>query len=153
LTPQTEVELADISRGYEESKTNYNSLLQKQNQSQLATSLQKQEQGEQFRIIDPSDLPTKPSSPNRLAISLGGLALGVGAGLGLTVLRERIDVRVWHEKDLEALVAEQVLVSIPRLSTPREDRCHSMYGWLELGAAVGMIIAIAVGNLYILYKG
>jgi len=31
LTPTTEQELADISRGYEESKANYNSLLQKQN--------------------------------------------------------------------------------------------------------------------------
>src|SRR5262249_5913035 len=39
LTPQTEQELADVSRGYEESKANYNSLLQKQNQSHLATNL------------------------------------------------------------------------------------------------------------------
>jgi polysaccharide chain length determinant protein (PEP-CTERM system associated) len=153
LTPQTEVELADISRGYEESKANYNSLLQKQNQSQLATSLQRKEQGEQFRIIDPSSLPPKPSSPNRLGISLVGLALGVGTGLGLTALRELIDVRVWHEKDLEGLVPERVLVSIPRLGTPEEDRYHRIYGWLELGAAMGMIIAIAVGNLYAFYKG
>jgi len=153
LTPQTEVELADISRGYEESKANYNSLLQKQNQSQLATSLQKKEQGEQFRIIDPSSLPAKPSSPNRLGISLVGLALGVGTGLGLTALRELIDVRVWHEKDLEGLVPERVLVSIPRFGTPEEDRYHRIYGWLELGAAIGMIIAITVGNLYAFYKG
>src|ERR1700675_2273900 len=31
LAPQTEQQLADVSRGYEESKANYNSLLQKQN--------------------------------------------------------------------------------------------------------------------------
>ena len=57
LTPQTEQELADISRGYDESMTNYNSLLQKQMQSQLATSLEQRQQGEQFRILDPPSLP------------------------------------------------------------------------------------------------
>jgi len=139
LTPQTEQELADISRGYEESKANYNSLLQKQNQSQLATSLQRKEQGEQFRIIDPPGLPDKPSSPNHLGISLAGLALGVGIGLGLTMLLELVNVRVWHEKDLEGLVPGHVLVSIPRLSTQGEDRYRWVYRWLELGAAVGMI--------------
>ncbi len=71
-TPQTEQELADISRGYEESQLNYNSLLQKQNQSQLATSLEQRQQGQQFRIIDPSSLPYKPSAPNRALVSLGG---------------------------------------------------------------------------------
>ena len=84
MTPETEQELADISRGYEESKANYNSLLQKQNQSQLATNLEQNQQGEQFRIIDPASLPDKPSSPNHLLVSLIGLAAGcryrIGAG-------------------------------------------------------------------------
>src|SRR6266849_3730355 len=63
-TPEREQELADVSRGYEESKANYNSLLQKQNQSQLATSLEQRQQGEQFRILDPPSLPVRPSAPN-----------------------------------------------------------------------------------------
>jgi succinoglycan biosynthesis transport protein ExoP len=76
LTPETEQELADISRGYEESKANYDSLLQKQNQSQLATSLEQRQQGEQFRILDPPSLPARPSAPNHLLISIAGLMLG-----------------------------------------------------------------------------
>jgi polysaccharide biosynthesis transport protein len=153
LTPQTEQELADISRGYEEAKANYNSLLQKQNQSQLATSLQRQEQGEQFRIIDPPSLPNKPSSPNRLLVSLAGLAVGVGIGLALTAVLEVVNVRVWHEKDLEGLVPGHVLVSIPRLNTPEEDRYRSVNQWLEIGAAAAMIILIMLGNLYCFYQG
>jgi hypothetical protein len=73
LTPETEQELADISRGYDESKSNYDSLLQKQMQSQLATSLEQRQQGEQFRVLDPPSLPNKPSAPNHFRISLGGL--------------------------------------------------------------------------------
>ena len=76
LTPQTSrnwrMSLADMMR----SMANYNSLLQKQMQSQLATSLEQRQQGEQFRILDPPSLPIKPTSPNHLLISFSGLAVG-----------------------------------------------------------------------------
>src|SRR5579872_4511233 len=98
LTPDTEQELTNISRGYEESKNNYNSLLQKQMQSQLATSLENTQQGEQFRIVDPPSLPVKPSAPNHLWFSLSGSIAGLMLGLGLAFLRELMDVRFQQEK-------------------------------------------------------
>jgi polysaccharide chain length determinant protein (PEP-CTERM system associated) len=153
MTPETEQELADISRGYEESKANYNSLLQKQNLSQLATSLEQRQQGEQFRIIDPPSLPEKPSSPNHFRVSLIGLALGAGIGLGLVVLLELANARVWHEKELEGLVPGRILVGIPHLSTGREDSLRPLFRWLQVGAALAMTLAIAAGNLYSFYKG
>jgi polysaccharide biosynthesis transport protein len=153
MTPETEQELADVSRGYEESKANYNSLLQKQNQSQLATSLEQHQQGEQFRIIDPPSLPTKRASPNHLLVSLFGLCLGAGIGLGLAALLELTNVRVWHEKELEGLVPGRVLVSIPHLNAEGEDRFHQIFRWLELGMAVGMTLIIVAANLYAFYKG
>ncbi len=104
LTPETEQELINISRGYDESKSNYDSLLQKQMQSQLATSLEQRQQGEQFRIIDPPSLPEKPSAPNRLLFSLGGLFAGALIGLGLAFGLDLLDVRVRQEKDLEGIV-------------------------------------------------
>ncbi len=52
-TPETEQALSVVSRGYDEAKFNYNSLLQKQTQSQLATSLGQEQQGQQFHIVDP----------------------------------------------------------------------------------------------------
>jgi polysaccharide chain length determinant protein (PEP-CTERM system associated) len=153
ITPQTEQELADISRGYEEAKANYNSLLHKQSQSQLATSLEQRQQGEQFRVIDPPSLPDKPSSPNHIHVSLIGLALGLGIGLGLAALLELMNVRVWHEKDLAGLVPGRVLVGIPHLSTNREDRFQRFFRCLEIAAALGMTIVIVAGNLYAFYKG
>ena len=83
--------------------SNYNSLLQKQMQSQLATSLEQRQQGEQFRILDPPSLPIKPSSPNHLVVSLVGLIVGAALGMGLAVLLELTEVRVWQAKDLEGL--------------------------------------------------
>jgi len=153
MTPETEQQLAEVSRGYEESKSNYNSLLQKQMQSQLATSLEQRQQGEQFRVIDPPSVPNKPSAPNHFLVSLGGLGAGFSLGIGLVALLELTDVRVRLEKDLEGLVPARVLVGIPLLSTPRENDLRSLAKWLELGAAVIIVILIVGGNLYAFYKG
>jgi polysaccharide chain length determinant protein (PEP-CTERM system associated) len=153
LTPETEQELADISRGYEESKANYNSLLQKQNQSQLATSLEQRQQGEQFRIIDPPSSPAKPSSPNHFRLSLIGFALGIGVGIGLAAFLEMLDERVHREKDLEGVVIAPVLVSIPHLGSPGEDRHRVLVTFAEIGTAVAMFALIVAGNIYAFYKG
>ncbi len=152
-TPQTEQELADISRGYEESQVNYNSLLQKQNQSQLATSLEQRQQGQQFRIIDPPSMPYKPSAPNRVLVSFGGLILGLAVGAILTAILELTDARVRREQDLQGLVPARVLVGIPRLSTPEEDHRLVRRLWLDRAALAAVLVFIALGNAYSLYKG
>jgi polysaccharide chain length determinant protein (PEP-CTERM system associated) len=153
MTPETEQKLADVSRGYDESKSNYDSLLQKQMQSQLATSLEQQQQGEQFRILDPPSLPNKPSAPNHFRISLGGLGLGIVVGMALAALLELTDIRVYQEKDLQGIVPVRVLVGIPRLSTFQEDHSRLTKRWIQLGALAAMALTIVIGNLYSFYKG
>jgi succinoglycan biosynthesis transport protein ExoP len=152
LTPATEQDLADISRGYEESKSNYNSLLQKQNQSQLATSLEQRQQGEQFRILDPPSLPPRPSAPNHLVISIAGLILGLLAGAGLTALLEMTNIRVRQEKDLEDVIPLKVLVGIPHLGVPGEEGARMRFRRIELGAAVVIALLVLVGNFVAFYK-
>jgi succinoglycan biosynthesis transport protein ExoP len=153
MTPETEQELAVFSRGFDEAKFNYNSLLQKQTQSQLATSLGQQQQGQQFRIIDPPKLPNKPSAPNRFLISLVGLGLGTVLGLGIATFLELTDVRFRQEKDLEGVLPARLLVGIPRLSTPREDRSRLIVRWMECGVVAVMALVIFTGNLYTYYNG
>jgi succinoglycan biosynthesis transport protein ExoP len=153
MTPATEQELADISREYDEAKSNYNSLLQKQNQSQLATSLEQRQQGQQFRIIDPPSVPDKLSSPDRFRISLMGLAVGAAFGLVLTISMEFADSRIWDERDLEGVVSGLVLVGIPHLTTQAESRWRMALGFLEFATALVIVLAIAVGNFYSFYKG
>lgn len=153
MTPVTEQALADVSRGYQESQKNYDSLLAKQAQSQLATNLEDRSQGEQFRLLDPARLPDKPASPNHVLLSLGGLILGIAVGAGLTALFEVTDARVRDEEDLEGLVAARVLVGIPRISTPKEDLDRIRMRWMGRAAAVAVVLLIVAGNIYAFYKG
>jgi polysaccharide chain length determinant protein (PEP-CTERM system associated) len=153
LTPATEQQMAEISRGYEESKANYNSLLQKQLQSQLATSLEQRQQGEQFRVIDPASFPAKPSAPNHLLVSLGGLAFGLAVGFSLTAVLEMTDVRIQNEKELKEILPVRVLVGIPHLSTVDEDRHKTRVKLMEIGAVAAAVILMLAGNLYAFLKG
>ena len=153
MTPVTEQALADVSRGYEESQKNYDSLLAKQAQSQLATNLEQRSQGEQFRVLDSARLPNKPASPNHILLSLGGLIFGLAVGVGLTALLELTDARVRNEEDLEGLVAARVLVGIPRISTQKEDHDRIRMRWMGRVAAVVAVLLIVAGNIYAFYKG
>ena len=153
VTPETEQELLDISRGFDESKANYDSLLQKQTQSQLATSLGKQQQGQRFRVIDPPKLPDKPFAPNRFLISAVGLAAGIVVGLGLATISELTDLRFRKEKDLEGILPARLLIGIPRLRTREEDRALLIRHCLEGCAVAVMAFVMFVGNLYTYYNG
>jgi polysaccharide biosynthesis transport protein len=153
LTPTTEQELTSISRGYEEAKANYTSLQQKAMQSQLATSLQRQQQGDQFHVVDPPSLPKKPAAPNHLLFSLGGLLAGLALGVGLASVLELVDVRIRGEKDLEGILAAGVLVGIPRLTTGKDKAALALRRWTELGAATVLVALMVLGNLYAFYKG
>ena len=77
---------------------------------------------------------------------------GFAAGIGLTAFLEMTDVRVRQEKDLEDAVPIKVLVGIPHLAVPEEDRSRALVRRLELGAVVAIAIVVLIGNLYAFYK-
>ncbi|PYU23089.1 MAG: hypothetical protein DMG32_16855 [Acidobacteria bacterium] len=144
LTPLREQQLAEVTRNYDNSRQNYQSLLQKKLQSTLATNLEKRQQGEQFRIIDPPNLPLKPSEPNRLQIITIGWALGLGVGLGLTVLLAMIDETIHNERNLLEFVQAPVLVHVPVIRSRWERIRRRVYQVCEATAAV-LLLAASVG--------
>ena len=142
LTPVREEELSSITRDHEQSKENYQSLLAKKMQSELATNLERRQQGEQFRIIDPPSLPRKPYFPDRFKMSLAGVALGLVLSLGLTAAMETVAPRIHKEEDLRDLIPAPVLAAIPSLLTADEQQQQRRFMWLESAAAVGLLILI-----------
>jgi protein tyrosine kinase modulator len=144
LTPLREQQLAEVTRNYDNSRQNYQSLLQKKLQSELATNLEKRQQGEQFRIIDPPNLPLKPSEPNRLEIVTIGWALGLCVGLGLTALLEVKDETIHNERNLLGSVSVPVLVHIPVIRSRRERIRTRLFRVCEAVATV-LLLAVSVG--------
>jgi polysaccharide chain length determinant protein (PEP-CTERM system associated) len=146
--PLREQQLADLTRDYDQSKENYDSLLKKQMQSQLATNLEKRQQGEQFRILDPPSLPSEPVSPNRLKLSLLGIVIGLLAGIALAVIVEAIEDRVRNEGEITRIVNVRILAGIPHLFTPEEQEKQRRRRIIEWSCAFTLLTVLVAVNAF-----
>jgi len=111
--PTREQELEILVRDYNNLKENYRTLLDKKLNARLAENLEKRQKGEQFRIVDPANLPNKPDKPDRLKIMLVGLLLGCGLGLGSVIGLELLRPVFRRSEDVESLLRLRVIASIP----------------------------------------
>lgn len=110
--PAVEAALASVQRDYDIAKTNYESLLQKKNAASMAAAMEAQAEGEEFRIIDPANLPETPAKPNLPQLYIMGLVLGALGGGLLGLGREYVDGSIRTERDLA-----YYLLNVPLLAT------------------------------------
>jgi polysaccharide biosynthesis transport protein len=149
LTPVRDQQLTDLVANYELAKQNYADLLKKKTESEMATNLEIEQQGQQFRIVDQPSLPTKPSSPNHIQISLGGMAAGLVLGVGLAFLMEAGDHSLRDEKDVSRRFGIPLVVSVPLLLSPAEERKRPWKMGLEWFAGSVLVIAVALAEYYV----
>jgi polysaccharide chain length determinant protein (PEP-CTERM system associated) len=101
-SPEVEEEYKSITRDNQTAQAFYDDLLNKMNQSKMATDLERRQQGEQFRVMDEPNLPESPAFPKRPVFVGGGLAAGLLLGLLIVALLEYLDTAVRTERDIWA---------------------------------------------------
>src|SRR5580698_2271230 len=151
--PVTEQQFADLTRGYEQSKANYDDLLKKKNSSQMATSMELLQQGEHFQMIDPPSLPLKPDFPNRLKFCGIGLGVGIALGGALAGGTEYLDDRLHNEKALKDLLPVSVIAEIPPITGVEEEKKQARkvrLSWAATGLVFGTIL---VGSAISFFRG
>jgi succinoglycan biosynthesis transport protein ExoP len=121
--PAAEVGLSALDREYQTKKSAFDELLKKQQGADLSAEASKSAQGETITVIDPASLPEKPVAPKRPMLIILGLALGLGVGLLLAAAFEvpRL-MTIQTVEDARHYTSLPVLVSVPELLTPREER-------------------------------
>ena len=151
LTPVREEQLAELMRGYDEAKRHYDELLSKKKDSEMATSLIRRQQGQRFRIIDPPSLPEVPSNKGRLKISLGGLAAGLGVGIGLAFLLESRNHSFREEGEMRRMFGFPLLLGVPLKLSKIEEKRRSRLAALEWvgGVLVCLLIAASEALVYL----
>src|SRR6185437_13839620 len=80
-SPAVQEEYKSITRDTQTAQQFYDDLLAKMQQSQMATDLERRQQGEQFTVMDEPNLPESPAFPKRGVFIAGGLAGGLALGL------------------------------------------------------------------------
>jgi len=113
VSPEVEEKYKLLTRDYDTAQKFYADLLGKKSTSEMATDMEKRQQGEQMHLLNPASLPETPSFPNRLVFAGGGLGAGMVIGLGLALWLELRDKSIRTEADVEASLQMPVLVSLP----------------------------------------
>jgi len=146
MAPVMEQKFADITRDYDQSKTDYESLLAKKNQSEMSTDLEKTQQGERFRMLDPPNLPVRPYKPNRLMLCGAGLAVGLLLGGGFAFGQERLSGKIYGEREIKKLVPFEIMAEIPPIESLKEQSSHRRSAWIAGVAAVVIMGLILFGS-------
>jgi len=151
--PVREQQLADLTRGYDQSKAIYDELLKKNNESAMATSMELLQQGERFRIIDPPSLPIKPEFPNRLKFCGMGVLFGIVLGIGVVGGFEMFDDRLYEEKQLEEILPMPVLLEVPVVVDAADELKSKRKLWLSWATVALVVVAMTAGSVFSFFRG
>ena len=114
-SPGVEQQYKELTRGYQTALESYNDLQKKRDESAMATDLERKQEGEQFRVLDPANLPDRPSFPNPPLFAAGGLAGGLFLGVGFALLMEMMNSSIRTERDVEFALRLPVLAIVPTI--------------------------------------
>jgi polysaccharide chain length determinant protein (PEP-CTERM system associated) len=128
-SPLVEEQYKDLTRDYDSAQKFYDDLLGKMNHSKMATDLERQQQGEQFRVMDEPNLPDSPTFPNRQLFAAGGLIFGLGVGLAIAGFLEYKDTALRTEQDVWAFTQLPTLAVIAYSGTV--DLRHEHVGTVD----------------------
>ena len=151
--PVREQQLADLTRDYDQSKSNYDDLLKKKNESAMATSMELLQQGERFRVVDAPSFPQKPKFPDRLKFCGMGLAVGLALGFVVAGIFEISDHRLYDEKRLKELLPVPVIAEIPEVIGPLDEAYKRRRLWLGWMTAALVVCAILAGSAFSYLRG
>jgi len=134
-TPLVEAKMKDLTRDHQQAQEFYDSLLGKMNNSQMATDLERRQEGENFKIMDDANLPDAPTFPKRGMFAIGGFVLGLGFGLLLIAFLEYKDKSLRTERDIWSFTKLPTLATIALIHDTKGKAKGSIGGLLGKDAA------------------
>jgi succinoglycan biosynthesis transport protein ExoP len=153
MEPIFEQRMAGLMRDYDTLRSNYNILLGKKLAAEEAQHMESRQKGERFVILDEAGVPSSPAGPNRILMSVGGLILGLLAGLGMAVGMDLMDQSIHSEQEAAQLCSKSILAGVPLIVTKGQARMHrvrmvaALAATLVLSAGFGVLLAIVKDRL------
>lgn len=115
--PGSEQQITDVLRENINLTKQYQDLKDKLDVAQLSEDLETRQQGAQFKIQDPANLPQVPTKPAKPAIAAAGVLFSLLFSIALAILVDVANQKMWTLSDVESLLGTTVLVEIPEIVT------------------------------------
>jgi polysaccharide chain length determinant protein (PEP-CTERM system associated) len=113
LSPLVDQQFTEMTRDYQTALEFYRGLLTKKAQADMGADLERRQQAEEFRVIDPASFSAIPSSPNRLLFAGGGVGGGLCLGIAIALWLEMRDKLIRTERDVEFYLQIPTLALVP----------------------------------------
>lgn len=151
--PISDVGLEAINREYLSAKAAYDSLLVQQQKADTGAEVAQRQLGESIVVIDAASMPEQPVAPKRPVLMLLGLFAGLAVGVALAAAFElpRL-LTVQTAEDAQHYTGLPVLVTLPVLMTPREERRVKMRRYALAVAAVIATVVSAPALAFVLNR-
>lgn len=147
--PKRQEELNTIERDLGMMQKQYEELLIKMQNARMAENLERKQKGEQFRVLNTAQIPTRPIKPDRTQIITFGTFLSLMFGMGLGVLVEISDHSVRGSAEAQNYFGLPVLATIPNvvLDSEKVQRAALQRSMIIAGSAV---VALLGGSIVVL---
>lgn len=112
-------------------------------EAQVNEELESKQKGERFTLVEAARLPEIPDRPNRLAIILIGIVLGIGVGVGFASIVEFTDTSFRDGETLTRMTGFPVLTEVANIIT-QEDRIKRRNKRLLITVSLIVLAVVAV---------
>ncbi|GEM_PF-645560 len=121
-TPEVERGITALTRDYENLFAEYQDVLSKRGNAQLAENLEENQQAEKFSILEPALRPDKPSSPDRPQLIFVAVFMALAAGGAIALGLELLQSKLRGRQHLASILDGQPIAVIPYIYSDADSK-------------------------------
>ena len=144
ILPKIEAELASLNRDYEINKAQYDKLLARRESAKMSQEADNAGDQVKFQIVEPTHVPSVPSSPNRLLFNTAVLVAALAGGFALVFLFGQFFPVVHHQRSLRELTGFPVFGSISMVRKPEALKKRKSDIAIYVGSIAVLTLSYAV---------
>jgi capsular polysaccharide biosynthesis protein len=143
MQPVDEIELARLEEEVAKNQQLLQSFRAQMVASDVSQAVETTNLGLRIEIIDPAQVPLKPSRPNRMKILVSAILVGPLIGIGFAFLSELLDPTLRTLEDIKRVAPEPVFGTIPLIDNLPQKRKGIRRHWIP-AALAGIALLTAV---------
>jgi polysaccharide chain length determinant protein (PEP-CTERM system associated) len=152
VAPRIEAELADLNREYGVFRAKYEEMLNRRESARISQAVETSGDKVQFRVIEPPQVPVRPSFPNRPLLMALVFVVAIAGSCGLVFVVRIFDDTIVSARTLTEEFHLRVLGSVSMVDTPAaaatRRRSTRVFSWVAGSLLATFVMVLLLTQLY-----